>query len=310
VATTAINMFTFGDTSANMHDSTRHKGITINKINGYGSYVALSFIKSTTAKTHDNIHVTRNMIMGFTDYAIIQSWDTNMISENQIQSNTGGGISRDGGYSGFIVNNVIYDNGGIAISITSSQYDTISGNKLGSGDTGVIPTQLILSGGSGVVFGNVLYARSPAINKVSGLWIIYGNYGSETEYRDLLMVGATKTSMAYNAGFMTLDAMAADVGGKLALGGRYSTTDPAFTPFGAIVGRKENATNDNGRGYLGFWTTDTVSPYSHERMRIKSTGVINMSALPTYADNATAVSGGLVAGDIYKTATGELRIIV
>ena len=30
----------------------------------------------------------------------------------------------------------------------------------------------------------------------------------------------------------------------------------------------------------------------------------------SYADNAAAVSGGLVAGDVYKTATGELRIVV
>ena len=30
----------------------------------------------------------------------------------------------------------------------------------------------------------------------------------------------------------------------------------------------------------------------------------------TYADNAAALAGGLVAGDVYKTATGELRIVV
>lgn len=30
--------------------------------------------------------------------------------------------------------------------------------------------------------------------------------------------------------------------------------------------------------------------------------------VPTYADDAAAGTGGLVAGDIYKTATGELRI--
>jgi hypothetical protein len=30
----------------------------------------------------------------------------------------------------------------------------------------------------------------------------------------------------------------------------------------------------------------------------------------TYADNAAAISGGLTAGQVYKTATGELRIVV
>lgn len=35
---------------------------------------------------------------------------------------------------------------------------------------------------------------------------------------------------------------------------------------------------------------------------------INFTGLPTYADDAAAAAGGLVAGDCYKTATGELRI--
>lgn len=35
---------------------------------------------------------------------------------------------------------------------------------------------------------------------------------------------------------------------------------------------------------------------------------VNVSSLPTYADNAAAVTGGLAVGDIYRTSTGELRI--
>ncbi len=35
-----------------------------------------------------------------------------------------------------------------------------------------------------------------------------------------------------------------------------------------------------------------------------------LTNLPTYADNASATGGGLVADDVYKTATGELRIVV
>jgi hypothetical protein len=37
---------------------------------------------------------------------------------------------------------------------------------------------------------------------------------------------------------------------------------------------------------------------------------LKLPNLPTYADNAAATSGGLVAGDVYKTATGDLRITV
>ena len=47
---------------------------------------------------------------------------------------------------------------------------------------------------------------------------------------------------------------------------------------------------------------------SSERARVKSDGTINFSNVDTYADNASAKSGGLVDGDLYKTATGEVRI--
>jgi hypothetical protein len=39
-------------------------------------------------------------------------------------------------------------------------------------------------------------------------------------------------------------------------------------------------------------------------------GLPKLTALSTFADNAAAVGGGLVANDVYKTATGELRIVV
>lgn len=37
---------------------------------------------------------------------------------------------------------------------------------------------------------------------------------------------------------------------------------------------------------------------------------LKLTDLPEFADNAAALAGGLVAGDIYRTATGELRIVV
>jgi hypothetical protein len=37
---------------------------------------------------------------------------------------------------------------------------------------------------------------------------------------------------------------------------------------------------------------------------------LRLTALPIYADNAAALAGGLIAGDVYKTSGGELRIVV
>lgn len=40
--------------------------------------------------------------------------------------------------------------------------------------------------------------------------------------------------------------------------------------------------------------------------------IINLvgSNFPTYADNAAAVAAGLAVGRLYKTSTGEVRIVV
>jgi hypothetical protein len=39
-------------------------------------------------------------------------------------------------------------------------------------------------------------------------------------------------------------------------------------------------------------------------------GTVRLQNLPTFANNAAAIAAGLVANDVYKTATGELRITV
>ena len=36
----------------------------------------------------------------------------------------------------------------------------------------------------------------------------------------------------------------------------------------------------------------------------------DLQGMSTYADNAAAVAGGLSVGEIYNTATGEVRIVV
>jgi hypothetical protein len=61
-------------------------------------------------------------------------------------------------------------------------------------------------------------------------------------------------------------------------------------------------------GRLVFSTTADGAASPTERMRIKSTGIINFSNAPTYADNTTATAGGLAVGDVYKTALGVLMI--
>lgn len=89
------------------------------------------------------------------------------------------------------------------------------------------------------------------------------------------------------------------------------TNDTAFINFedgdianGSFIGLTGQATGSSGD--LRFYTGGNVGG---ERLRITKQGRIRV-ILPTYANNAAAVSGGLAVNDMYKTATGELRIVV
>ena len=62
--------------------------------------------------------------------------------------------------------------------------------------------------------------------------------------------------------------------------------------------RMEGSTGD-----IGIHTSNPVRP-------LHVTGTVRLQGLSTYASNAAAITGGLAADDVYKTATGELRIVV
>ena len=70
-----------------------------------------------------------------------------------------------------------------------------------------------------------------------------------------------------------------------------------------------NWTGSSFPSRLVFSTTADGSSSPAERMRIKSTGIINIANTPVYADNAAAKTGGLVDGDVYRTSTGDLKIV-
>lgn len=63
------------------------------------------------------------------------------------------------------------------------------------------------------------------------------------------------------------------------------------------------------------YISEVVRAFSLYLQQIQNPGTavfntLNLLNLPIYADNASAVSGGLAVNDVYKTATGELRIVV
>jgi hypothetical protein len=64
---------------------------------------------------------------------------------------------------------------------------------------------------------------------------------------------------------------------------------------------------DTGNGWMDMGTQQLLStPYS---MHSATSGSIKNPGLPVFADNAAALAGGLVAGDMYRTASGDLKIV-
>jgi hypothetical protein len=79
-----------------------------------------------------------------------------------------------------------------------------------------------------------------------------------------------------------------------------------INPFFRIFDRISNIVRfviKSSNGNVGINTLDPQRTFHVD-------GFVRLQSLPTYADNAAAIAGGLVADDVYKTATGELRIVV
>tara|TARA_B100000925_G_C21896531_1_gene425232 strand:- start:148 stop:399 length:252 start_codon:yes stop_codon:yes gene_type:complete len=63
------------------------------------------------------------------------------------------------------------------------------------------------------------------------------------------------------------------------------------------------------------YMTEVVRSFSVYLQQAQNPGTavfntLNLLNLPVHADNAAAVTGGLAINDVYKTATGELRIVI
>jgi hypothetical protein len=64
---------------------------------------------------------------------------------------------------------------------------------------------------------------------------------------------------------------------------------------------------DRGSGFVDIGTERLYSvPYA---MHALTTQEVQNAQLPVYPDNASALSGGLSSGQIYRTAQGQLRIV-
>jgi hypothetical protein len=100
--------------------------------------------------------------------------------------------------------------------------------------------------------------------------------------------------------------------------GQWFTTGTSTTTKPAVNIEQSGATSTGwstaGTG-LGVNSASTfagrlldLQKNATSRFYVSSEGVVNIPNCPEYADDAAAGTGGLAAGDVYRTSTGELRI--
>ena len=86
----------------------------------------------------------------------------------------------------------------------------------------------------------------------------------------------TTTDSFGNLNIYTTDTYGIDKGGQITLAGSYRSSGNIMN-FGTIAGRKENANDTDGNGYLAFGTT--TSSTNTEKMRITSTGMVGIGSV-------------------------------
>lgn len=83
-----------------------------------------------------------------------------------------------------------------------------------------------------------------------------------------------------------------------------------LTVYGSGTTGEVRVSNAVRSGMVGNGSRTDIYANGNLALTIRADGEIALQMLETYATNAAALSGGLAVNDIYKTATGELRVVV
>ena len=90
----------------------------------------------------------------------------------------------------------------------------------------------------------------------------------------------------------------------------HGSTATAFAALGQFGAISYFSAFSSGTDNTQLLFQTALAGVERECFRIMSDGGLRAINLPTYADNAAALAASRTAGDIYRTATGELRTVV
>jgi hypothetical protein len=161
--------------------------------------------------------------------------------------------------------------------ITSSGTLTLGGTLIvangGTGATTLTSGYLLKGNGTSAVSASVVYDTGTNVG------IGTASPGAKLDVQSANITDGTNGG---NVNIFTTSAQAANVGGKLDLGGLYDGSNTLS--FASLAGRKENSTSGNWAGYMQFSTREFGGAFA-ERMRITSVGNVGIGATP----NASAL---------------------
>ena len=188
--------------------------------------------------------------------------------------------------------------------------DAVTSAKISSTDTTfkVATSDVVVNeGGADIDFrvegdSNINLINTDAANDIVGVGMIpdatdlVGGKTYKGQIQDALRV-------VNDTGTAKLKLLTNKTGGGSASISFVSTTAPAtnegnYSVFTGSANGKFNILNEDTSNGVLLDNTGTLT----------IDGILNLVNLGTYADDSAAGTGGLVAGDVYKTTTGELRI--
>lgn len=266
------------------------------------------YLSSEAGYAGSNI-VSNNNIRGTQNYGIWNSSDYNNISTNNIEAH----------------GSCYYNTSDHAVSNRSQYYNPISGGKaienistynlrssfdevIAGTNSGLIKYELTSNSTSGYIpltnsTGNL---SNSVIRQNSNGFIGIGGAATDQIPVHIQSVWGTPLKLERTAPFSVMQSFKRPDKEYLIGINAYNNGTKEFSIYDLTTNVFRVIVFDNGNVKIGHGLTDTGHKLQVDGT-IKGTK-LNLNDLSVYADNAAAVTGGLLVGDLYRTSTGDVKI--